>query len=127
MGCRKRKVLALPKGIVEPGEKPEETALREVREETGVDAELVGKLGDIKYVYVRSWGDGERVFKIVSFYLFMYRGGKLGDIAPNMQHEVTGAEWVPLDEAHLRISYGGERQMVKKAQEWVKESNLVSE
>jgi 8-oxo-dGTP pyrophosphatase MutT (NUDIX family) len=118
----KRKVLALPKGIVDPGEKPEETALREVREETGVDAELVGKLGDIKYVYVRSWGDGERVFKIVSFYLFMYRGGKLGDIASNMQHEVAGTEWVPLDEAHLRISYGGERQMVKKAQEWVKES-----
>ena len=69
-------VLALPKGLVDPGEKPEQTALREVREETGLVATTITKLGDIKYVYVRSWGDGERVFKIVSFFLLRYRVGR---------------------------------------------------
>ena len=63
-----KQVLALPKGLVDPGEKPEQTALREVREETGLVATPVTKLGDIKYVYVRSWGDRQRVFKIVSFF-----------------------------------------------------------
>ncbi|MGA7048990.1 MAG: NUDIX domain-containing protein, partial [Candidatus Sulfotelmatobacter sp.] len=67
-GRKAKSVLALPKGLVDPGEKPLETALREVHEETGVIADLITKLGDIKYVYSRSWGDGERVFKIVSFY-----------------------------------------------------------
>jgi 8-oxo-dGTP pyrophosphatase MutT (NUDIX family) len=59
-------VWALPKGLVDPGESPAETAVREVREETGVDGRLVEKLGDVKYVYTR---DGERIFKVVSFYL----------------------------------------------------------
>ena len=73
---------ALPKGAIDAGEKPEQTALREVREETGLEADLVHKLTDIKYVYVRNWGDHARVFKIVSFYLLLYRSGKLGDNAP---------------------------------------------
>ena len=64
--------MALPKGLVDAGEKPDQTALREVREETGLTATLVTKLIDIKYVYVRSWGDKQRVFKIVSFYLLRY-------------------------------------------------------
>ena len=62
-------LVALPKGTIDQGEKPEQTALREVREETGVRAEMVAKLADIKYIYVRNWGDHARVFKIVSFYL----------------------------------------------------------
>ena len=57
-------MLALPKGLVDPGEKPLTTALREVKEETGILAEPVTKLVDIKYVYVRTWGDGERVFSV---------------------------------------------------------------
>ncbi len=119
-GARAEKeVLALPKGIVDPGERPEQTAAREVREETGVDADMVAKLGDIKYVYVRSWGDGERVFKIVSFYLFLYRAGKLGDIAPDMQHEVEGAEWILLADAPARLSYSGERDMARRALDYV--------
>src|ERR1700686_1511864 len=65
-------VLALPKGIVDPGEKADQTASREVREETGLEAERVAKLGDIRYTYVRGWGDRQRVFKIVSFYLFLH-------------------------------------------------------
>src|ERR1700687_764217 len=74
-------LLALPKGLVDRGEKPEQAATREVVEETGVTAIPVTKLGDTKYVYVRSWGDKERVFKIVSFYLFRYQSGEIDQIA----------------------------------------------
>ncbi len=108
-------IRALPKGLVDKGEKPEQTALREVHEETGVEAALLGKLGDIKYVYVRSWGDGEKVFKIVSFYLLKYTGGEIGDITPAMRKEVSLAEWIPLEEAGKRLSYKGERDRVAKA------------
>jgi 8-oxo-dGTP pyrophosphatase MutT (NUDIX family) len=115
----KKTVLALPKGLVDPGETPPQTALREVREETGVEATLVGKLGDIKYVYTRSWGDGERVFKVVSFYLLRYQSGKLGEIAPEMRVEVSRVEWVPLDDAPRLLAYKGEREMAAKALEYV--------
>ncbi len=80
---------ALPKGLVEPGEPPQDTARREVHEETGVQADPIVKLGDIKYFYVRSWGDRARVFKIVSFYLFRYRSGTLGEISEEMRQEVA--------------------------------------
>ena len=73
-------LVALPKGAIDQGEKPEQTAIREVSEETGVQANLVAKLADIKYHYVRNWGDRARVFKIVSFYLLLYRSGRLGNI-----------------------------------------------
>jgi len=112
-------VLALPKGLVDAGETPEQTALREVREETGVEALLVAKLGDIKYVYTRSWAGGECVFKVVSFYLLRYESGKLGKIAPEMRVEVRGAEWIPLDDAPLQLAYKGEREMAAKALEYV--------
>ena len=112
-------VLALPKGLVDAGERPEQTARREVREETGVEAEIVAKLGDIKYVYQRTWGDRARVFKIVSFYLLRYRAGKLGEISEAMRVEVEGARWLPLEEAPRLLAYGGERDMVKRALEYV--------
>jgi 8-oxo-dGTP pyrophosphatase MutT (NUDIX family) len=112
-------LLALPKGLVDAGEKPEQTALREVREETGLTAALVTKLGDVKYVYVRSWGDRERVFKIVSFYLLRCLSGEIDQIAPEMRIEVKRALWVPLDEAAKALAYKGEREMVKRAQEYV--------
>ena len=79
-------LLALPKGLVDPGENPEQTAIREVLEETGITAVPVTKLGDIKYAYVRTWGDKERVFKIVSFYLFLYQSGQIDAIAPGDAH-----------------------------------------
>lgn len=116
-------VLALPKGLIDPGEKPADTAVREVREETGVEASLLSKLHDIKYVYVRSWGDKQKVFKVVSFYLLRYRSGKIGEITPEMQHEVESAEWIPLEEAERRLSYPGEREVMRKAREYV-ETNL---
>jgi 8-oxo-dGTP pyrophosphatase MutT (NUDIX family) len=113
-------IVALPKGAIDKGEKPEQTALREVSEETGVQAELVGKLADIKYFYVRNWGDRARVFKIVSFYLLLYRSGRLGNIAPEMRIEVHKAYWLALDDAPKTLSYQGEREVVQKAQQYVK-------
>jgi 8-oxo-dGTP pyrophosphatase MutT (NUDIX family) len=103
---------ALPKGLIGPGESPEEAALREVREETGLEANPVQKLGDVRYVY--TWA-GERVFKIVSFYLFRYRSGRLGDIAPEQRIEVDEARWLPLEEAPKLLAYKGEREMAAKA------------
>ncbi len=118
-GKPRARVLALPKGTVDRGESPEQTAQREVREEAGVEADRVTKLGDIRYMYVRTWGDRQRVFKIVTFYLFLYRSGRLGEVVPEMQHEVEGAEWVPLEDALRRFSYRGERDMIRAAQKYV--------
>ena len=103
---------ALPKGLIAPGEPAEATALREVAEETGVQAKPAGKLGDIRYVY--TWA-GERVFKVVSFFLLRYAGGRLGDIPPEHAHEVAEVRWLPLDEAPRLLAYKGERDMAAKA------------
>ena len=112
-------VLCLPKGLIDPGEKPLEAALREVREETGITAVPITKLGDSKYVYVRSWGDGERVFKIVSFYLMLYQSGRIDDVSDAMRSEVKKAFWMPLDEAPRKLAYGGERQVARRAQKYL--------
>jgi hypothetical protein len=83
-----------------------------VAEETGVEGRLVEKLGDVRYVY--TW-EGERVFKVVSFYLFRYRSGRLGDIPPEHAHEVDAVRWLPLAEAPRLLAYKGEREMAAKA------------
>jgi len=111
-----RAVLTLPKGLLDSGEKPEAAALREVFEETGVTAEAIAKIVDIKYTYTRSWGDGERVFKIVSFYLMRYVSGNIGEIAPEMRVEVKRALWVPLAEARSLMAYSGEKRVMQQAQ-----------
>ena len=108
----REKVWALPKGLVGEGEAPADTALREVTEETGVRGRLVEKLGDVRYVYV--W-EGERVFKIVSFYLVRYSAGRLGDITDEFRHEVAETRWFPLEEAPRLLTYKGEREMAAKA------------
>lgn len=113
----RKQVLALPKGLIDRGENPVETAIREVREETGVTATLITKLADIKYVYVRTWADRERVFKIVSFYLLRYQSGRIDDVSPEMRVEVCRALWLPLEDAQTKLAYSGERQVVRKAQE----------
>ena len=105
-------VWALPKGNIGAGERPEVAAAREVLEETGLDARLVEKLGDVRYVY--TW-DGERIFKIVSFYLFRYRAGALGRVLPEHAHEVADARWLPLADAPRLLAYGGEQSIAERA------------
>jgi len=109
-------VWALPKGLIDEGERALETALREVHEETGLRAAGERKLGDVRYVY--TW-EGERVFKIVSFFLLRAVGGRIGDLPPGMDIEVAEARWVPLDDAATVLSYTGEREMALKALEAV--------
>jgi 8-oxo-dGTP pyrophosphatase MutT (NUDIX family) len=112
-------LVALPKGAIDEGEKPQQTALREVSEETGIQANVVTKLADVKYFYVRNWGDRARVFKIVSFYLLLYRSGRLGDISPEMRIEVQNAYWIPLEDAPKTLSYSGEREVAERALQYV--------
>ncbi len=107
-------IWALPKGLVDPGESPTEAALREGYEETGVSGDLVSKLGDIRYVY--TW-NGERVFKVVSFYLARVRAGRIGELPPGMEREVAEVRWLPLAEARTLLAYRGEREMAEKALE----------
>jgi 8-oxo-dGTP pyrophosphatase MutT (NUDIX family) len=118
---RQRGLWALPKGNIGLDEKPEEAALREVEEETGIEARLVTKLGDVRYVY--TWA-GERIFKVVSFYLFRYRRGRLGDIAPEQRIEVDEARWLPLEDAPRLLAYRGEREMAEKALAFIHDHGL---
>lgn len=102
----------LPKGLVAPGESPAEAALREGVEETGVRSRLGPKLGDVRYVY--TW-EGERVFKVVSFYLAHATGGRIGALPPGMEAEVDEARWLPLEEAPRLLAYRSEREMAERA------------
>jgi 8-oxo-dGTP pyrophosphatase MutT (NUDIX family) len=111
-GGKPHGVWALPKGGIGPGEDPGATAVREVEEETGARGRLNRKLGDIRYVY--TW-DGERIFKVVSFFLVRWSGGRLGEIAPEFAVEVAEARWLPLEDAPRLLAYGGERDMATRA------------
>jgi 8-oxo-dGTP pyrophosphatase MutT (NUDIX family) len=104
----KRRVTGLPKGGPNPGERPEQTAAREVREETGVTATVREFLGDVNYWYRRG---GRRVYKTVHFYLFDYVSGSTDD----HDHEVEEARWIPLAEAVSSLSYPGERALIERA------------
>lgn len=101
-------VLALPKGHPDEGESPVEAATREVREETGVSAEPVGELGEVRYWYTR---EGRKVPKSVFFFLFRYLEGDPAD----HDHEVLEARWMGLAEARTALTYDGEREMVARA------------
>jgi 8-oxo-dGTP pyrophosphatase MutT (NUDIX family) len=107
-------IWALPKGLIDEGETPVETALREGFEETGVEGRLPSKLGDVRYVY--TW-EGERVFKVVSFFLAQALRGRIGALPPGMDVEVADARWLPLADAHRLLTYRGERDIAAKAME----------
>ena len=103
----------LPKGIVDEGESPEEAALREVREEAGIETELVAPIETIEYWYVGGGGGGRRVryHKFVHFFLLAYRGGDVSD----HDHEVSEARWVGIDEALKMLAFKNERAVMEKA------------
>jgi len=103
-----RRVLGLPKGHPDGDETPQETARREVAEETGVTAQLVDELGDVEYRYERH---GRRIAKTVRFYLFDYVSGSVED----HDHEIEEARWMPLKDASRELTYEGEREMVQRA------------
>jgi 8-oxo-dGTP pyrophosphatase MutT (NUDIX family) len=111
-GGRPEGLWALPKGRIDPGESGEVTAMREVEEETGARGRSLGRLGDVRYVY--TW-EGERIFKVVSFFLVRYGHGRLGDIPAAHRHEVDEARWLPLDEAPSLLAYKGEQEMAERA------------
>jgi 8-oxo-dGTP pyrophosphatase MutT (NUDIX family) len=102
------RIRTLPKGGADPGESREATAVREVREETGVVARVVEHLGDVEYWYRRG---GRRVFKTVAFYLCDYVSGDTAD----HDHEVEEARWMPLERARTELSYPGERDLIERA------------
>ncbi len=102
------RVLALPKGHPDGPESAAEAALREVREEAGVDAEVVESLGQVRYWYQRG---GRRISKSVEFFLLRYLSGDVAD----HDHEVEDARWMPAAQAAKRLTYDGERDMVRKA------------
>ena len=116
---RREGIWALPKGRIDPGESAAETAVREVHEETGVEGRLVEKLGDVRYVYTASWegARGERIFKVVSFFLLRAGRGRIGEIDESMRIEVAEARWLPFEEAPRLLAYAGEREMAAKALE----------
>jgi 8-oxo-dGTP pyrophosphatase MutT (NUDIX family) len=102
------KVVALPKGHVDPGETREQAATREVHEETGVSARLVDRLGETRYWYRR---DGRTISKAVEFFLFEYVDGDVAD----HDEEVEEARWLALEDAARALTYAGEREMVELA------------
>jgi 8-oxo-dGTP pyrophosphatase MutT (NUDIX family) len=118
---RRPGVWALPKGQIDAGDAAEATALREVAEETGASGRSLGKLGDVKYWF--NW-EGERVFKIVSFFLVRYAGGRLGAIPDAFRHEVAEVRWLPLEEGSRLLAYRGERDMAQKAWEQLRDEGV---
>jgi 8-oxo-dGTP pyrophosphatase MutT (NUDIX family) len=103
-----KRVTGLPKGGPDRGETPEQTAVREVREETGITATVREPLGDVRYWYRRG---GRRVHKTVHFFLCDFVAGSTTD----HDHEVDEARWVPLTEAPRLLSYAGERALMESA------------
>lgn len=103
----------LPKGIVDPGETPDVTAVREVREEAGVETDLLELIETVEYWYQRvQYGKRIRYHKFVHFYLLQYKAGDVSD----HDHEIAEARWVSFDEAIKRLAFKSERGVVEKAQ-----------
>jgi len=107
-------VWCLPKGLIDRGEKPEETAVREVREETGINGKIIEKIGDTSYWYYLK-EENARCRKTVHFYLMEYQSGNTKD----HDDEVNEAMWFPIDDALKKISYKGDREILEKAKSMI--------
>jgi 8-oxo-dGTP pyrophosphatase MutT (NUDIX family) len=106
----------LPKGLVDEGESPEQTALREIREETGIETELLAPIDVIEYWYAgHKGGCRVRFHKFVHFFLCEYRSGDVSD----HDREVLEARWIPIDEAATMLAFKNEREMVIRAREMI--------
>ena len=107
-----RSAWQLPKGIIEPEERPEDAARREVAEETGLEGDLLRPLDKIEYWYVWDEEDGRvRIHKFVHFFLFRYTRGSTDD----HDDEVDEARWFPLAEAQERLSFDNEQHVLRLA------------
>ncbi len=109
---RGRMLWSLPKGHIELGETAEQTAIREVAEETGIQGTVLAALGSIDYWFVT---EGRRVHKTVHHYLMRFLGGELSD----EDVEVSEVAWVPLKELPARLAYADERKLAEVAGELI--------
>jgi len=111
------RVWCLPKGLIEQGETAEETALREVKEETGLEGEIVNKIGEINYNFFKR----KRYFKTVHFYLLKNVGGSV----TNHDFEADRVRWFPISEALQVLTYVNEIRILKKAEKFLKKESSL--
>lgn len=107
---RGKKTWCLPKGLIDKGEDALEAALREVREETGLNGEILDKIGHISYWFKRR-DDSAKVHKTVHFFLLKYLSGSTDD----HDHEVDQARWFPMDQAINKLAFRSEKEIAQKA------------